>query len=450
MNTSQSINHNVSRRTILKGLGAALTLPWMESLAWASGGKSAVTAGPPRRWAAMIFTNGVWEPDWWAKGAGNAMELGPTLQPLARHKNNILVLNGLHIMPEFTGTVGGPHTPKFTNFLSGGVINRTNVPDLAESIDQRLAREIGLKTPLPTLTLGIEPTQSGLTAGVPSIYFTTISWSSDKTPVAPEIYPRRAFDRLFDTTSLLNDRSVLDAALDQSKSVRRKLSYHDKDKLDQYMESIRSVERRLELATSDNRFEGWKPTLDTPNIERPREGLDWDVPEHMRLMADLLVLAFQMDKTRIATLLLERDVSTINFNFLEGVGSGQYHATYSHHAHNPESVAGYKRINRYHTEMAAYVIDKMSAVDEGNGSLLDNSMLLFGSNLMDGNAHDATKLPLILAGGRNCEIKPGRVIDYTRPEDRLICNLHLATAQRMGLETDSFGNSTYPLPGLAG
>jgi len=398
----------------------------------------------------MIFTNGVWEPDWWAKGTGGAMELSSTLSPLARHRNNILVLNGLHVMPEFTGTVGGPHTPKFSNFLSGGVINRTNVPDLAESIDQRMAREIGMRTPLPCLTLGVEPTMSGLTAGVPSIYFTTCSWSTAKTPVAPEICPRRAFDRLFDTSSLLNDRSVLDAALGQSRDVRRKLSYHDKQKLDQYMESIRSVERRINLASSDKRFEGWKPTLNEPNIVRPREGLDWDLPEHMRLMADLMTLAFQMDKTRIATLLLEKDVSTINFKFLEGVGSGQYHATWSHHANKPDAVAGYKLINRYHVEMCAHVLDRMSTVEEGNGTLLDNTMLLFGSNLMDGNSHDATKLPIILAGGRNCEIKPGRVLTYTDPDDRLICNLYLATAQRMGMDIDSFGNSAHPLPGLAG
>jgi len=426
---------------MLRGLGATLALPWLPSLAWANDRTAALEA--PRRWGMLLFANGVHPEHWWAKGEGRAMELGSILQPLAPYREDLLFLNNLTVY----GNTSSGHWPMFTNFLSGAELSNTPVPNAAESVDQVLARRIGNQTPVPGLTMGCEPASYGSGSGVPSIYWTTMSWSSDTTPVAPEIYPRQVFDRLFDVTRLKQHVSVLDAVLKQSQSLERKLDYHDRQKLDEFMTSVRGVETRLERAANDNRLEGWQPTLKEPNMPRPSEDLPQDVRDHMQIMIDLMVLAFQMDKTRVATLLLNRDTSKMKFGFLDGVGNLPMHGI-SHHGNKQANMERYRLMNLYHVEMAAGMVKKMKAIDEGNGSLLDNTMLLFGSNMMDGHIHDGRKVPIAVIGGRNCDLQTGRVLDYEGESQTRLCNLHLAFLQRMGVDIPKFGNSEMVLPGL--
>jgi hypothetical protein len=299
--------------------------------------------------------------------------------------------------------------------------------------------------------LAVEPTESGLRSGVPGVYYGTVSWSSKNTPIAPEVYPRAVFDRLFDTSGLLRDKSVLDAVLAQSKDTRRGLGAQDQQKLDEFMTSVRDLEQRIERATKEERLEGWRPTLAKPNMERPAAELPQDVRAHMRMMLDLILLAWRMDKTRVATLIFNRDVSHMKFGFLDGVLNEQLH-TISHHKEDPKKLASYQRINQFHVEQLAYLMAQMKQVDEGNGAtLLDNVMLQFGSNMFNGDSHDGRNLPLILAGHGGGTIAGGRVID-TEPlpaERQRACNLYLALAQRMGVKVERFGDSVEALQGLA-
>ncbi len=263
-------------------------------------------------------------------------------------------------------------------------------------------------------------------------------------------YPRAAFDRLFDITGRLRDKSVLDAVLEQTRDVSRTLGEADRQKLDEFAHGVRDLERRIDRATKDGRLEGWRPTLTTPDMPRPAEKPPQDVREHMRMMLDLMVLAWQTDRTRVATLVLNRDVSHMQFGFLDGVENEQLHAI-SHHKEKPATLEQYYRINRFHTEQFAYLLKRLKAVDEGDGrSLLDSVAVSFGSNMLNGDLHDGRDLPLVLAGRAGGGITPGRVLDFRgRPEgQQRLCNLHLALAQRMGVDAKQFGDSTGPLAGL--
>ncbi len=427
----------MNRRHLLKGLGATLALPWMESLAQ-------TTAKAPVRYGCLLFANGVNPHEWDAAGDGDAMSLSSSLKPLEGLKQHITVLKNLHV---FNNT-SGPHWPLFSNYLSGAKFKETLIPEGGESIDQRIARHTGRQTPVPSLVLAVEPSESGLRGGVPAVYYSTISWSSKNTPIAPEVYPRAVFDRLFDTSGLLRDKSVLDAVLAQSKDMRRQLGGMDQQKLDEFMHSVRDLELRIERAAKEDRLEGWRPSLTRPDMPRPPAGTPQDVREHMRMMCDLLVLAWQMDKTRVSTLLFNRDVSHMKFGFLDGVLNDQLHGI-SHHKEDPAKLASYQRINQFHVEQLAYLMGKMKRIDEGGGStLLDNVILQFGSNMFNGDSHDGRNLPTILAGHGGSSIPGGRVIDTgaKSEEQQRACNLYLGIAQRMGLELDRFGDSTAPFP----
>ena len=437
---------SIARRAFLRGTGATLALPWLPSFAWAQGGKAAENAKAPVRYGCMLFANGVNPHEWWAKGEGEAMELSSTLQPLAPFKRDITVLRELHV---FNNT-SGPHWPLFSNYLSGAQFKETLIPEGGESIDQVIARHTGRETAVPSLVLAVEPAESGLRSGVPGVYYSMVSWSSKNTPIAPEVYPRAVFDRLFDTSRLLRDKSVLDAVLAQSKDTRSGLGAQDQQKLDEFMTSVRDLEQRIERATKEERLEGWRPTLAKPNIDRPAAELPQDVREHMRMMLDLILLAWRMDKTRVATLIFNRDVSHMKFGFLDGVLNEQLH-TISHHKEDPKKLASYQRINQFHVEQLAYLTAQMKQVDEGNGTtLLDNVMLQFGSNMFNGDSHDGRNLPMILAGHGGGSIAGGRVLDLgaKAEEEQRACNLYLGIARRMGVKLDRFGDSVAALPGL--
>ncbi len=452
MNSSDEplYRHTLTRRAVLRGAGASLALPFLESFFPAGRARAAGLSGaannPPRRFVAMVFCNGVNVEHWWQKTGPNnrVTQLSKSLAQLAPFQDDLLFLNDLHLFDRTAGV----HTPFFTNFLVGMEIPQGSVPCLEQSIDQYMARTVGHAAPVPSLVLGIEPTSFGLAGGRPAIYNGTISWSSRTSPITPEIHPRQAFDRLFDTRGLARDRSVLDFVRGEASALRAGLSAPDQAKLDDYLESVRAIEKRIETATREERPQGWRPTLDEPNLPRPDEGLPQSIPEHMRLMVDLIVLALQMDKTRVATLLLQRDLSNMLFHFLDGVGQTGLH-NLSHHRGQADALAQYQITNEYHVGLLKYMLEKMKAVHEGDGAtLLDNTAVLFGSTMADGNAHDGDHLKLILAGGRAMGIQGGRALTFSKLEDRRLCNLHLDLAQRMGCKIGAFSNSHYPLPGI--
>jgi hypothetical protein len=310
-------------------------------------------------------------------------------------------------------------------------------------MDQVLAERIGHQTPLSSLVLGIEPTELRLEDGLSMLYGSSISWTSATKPATKEIYPARAFDMLFgDGGRRELDRSILDQVTDDARRLRRQISAIDRQKLDEYLHSIRDIEQRIDRATKEERLEGWRPALAQPDQPRPADDLPQNVPEHMRLMLDLIVLAFRMDKTRLATCMLNNDLSQMNFGFLEGV-RGALHLDLTHNGRDPELEAMYLKTNQYHAQQLAYLIERMKGIDEGGSSLLDNSLVLFCSNLFDGDKHQADEMPMLLAGHGGGDFATGRVLDYRdRGDDnRRACSLYLSLMDRLGVALPRFGDT---------
>ena len=401
-----------SRRHFLRGAGVALTLPWMESLPlFGADGKKETAAlnKPPLRFGCIYFSNGVETVDWWAKGSGANMELGRAVRPLMPIREDLVFVKGLFNHEAFVAT--SPHLGKMANMLSGCSISM-DPSDIRAGVtmDQVMAREIGKATPVPSLALGIEPNELRLEDGLSMIYGSCISWASPTKPATKEIYPSRTFDQLVgDGKGRQLDRSILDAVLQETHDIQPKISTGDRKKLDEYLESVRDIEKRIERASKEERIEGWRPTLKQPNMPRPANELPQNVPDHMKLMLDLTVLAFQMDKTRIVTLMLNNDLSQMNFKFVEGV-HGALHLDLTHNGRAPDVEAMYLKTNQFHMLQFAYLVQRLKAIDEGGQSLLDSSMLMMASNLYDGDKHGADQMPIVLAGKAGGAMKTGRVI----------------------------------------
>jgi hypothetical protein len=435
---------NFSRRHFLRGAGVALALPWMESLAK---GQTAAAAGkPPMRFGVIYFSNGVDPKNWWAKANGSALDFGTAAQPLTPIKDNIVLVKGLYNHQAFTHT--SPHMGRMANMLSGARIS-SDPADIrvGTTMDQVLAKQIGGATQVPSLALGIEPNELRLEDGLSMIYGSNISWVSPTKPATKEIYPARTFDQLVgDGKGRRLDKSILDAVLEDTHTIQPKISGTDRKKLDEYLESVRDIERRIERASKEERLEGWRPTLAKPNMPRPSDEIPQNVPDHMKLMMDLVVLAFQMDKTRIATLMLNNDLSQMNFKFIEGV-RGALHLDLTHNGKSPELQQMYLKTNQFHMQQYAYLIEKMKSIDEGGTSLLDNSMMMLVSNLYDGDAHSAEQMPMVLAGGG---IQGGRSLDFIEAgnDNRRACSLYLSIMDRMGVKLDRFGDTEKRLAGL--
>ena len=435
-----------SRRNFLRGAGVALALPWMESLPLLAQDKAANK--PPLRFAHMYFSNGVEPAHWWAKGSGAAMEFGKAAEPLAPIREDIVFLRGLYHQKAFVST--SPHLGRM-NLLSGAPVSLDPKEiRVGTSFDQILAQRIGNRTAVPSLVLGIEPNELRLEDGLSMIYGSNISWVSPNKPATKEIYPSRTFDQLVgDGSGRKLDRSILDLVLADAKSLQPKVSSNDRRKLDEYLESIRDIEKRIDHAAKEERLEGWKPSLKQPNLPRPGEELPQNVPDHMKLMLDLIVLAFQMDKTRIATLMLNNDLSQMNFRFIEGV-RGALHLDLTHNGKAPELEAMYLKTNQYHVRQFTYLVERMKAIDEGGSTLLDNSVLMFASSLFDGDAHGADQLPIVLAGKAGGALQPGRILDYLDKgnDNRRACSLYLSLMDLMGVQLDRFGDADKRLAGL--
>jgi len=449
----KKITTQTSRRHFLRGAGVALALPWMESLPLLAQGNKTPSAvidanKPPIRFAHIFFSNGIKPANWWAKGSGANMEFGPSAAPLVDIREDIVFLRGLYHQKAFVST--SPHLGRM-NLLSGATVSSDpNDIRVGTSFDQVLAQRIGHHTAVPSLALGIEPNELRLEDGLSMLYGSCVSWASPTKPATKEIYPSRTFDQLVgDGKGRQIDRSILDAVLAEANSLQPKVSTSDRKKLDEYLESIRDIEKRLDHAAKEERLEGWKPTLKQPNLPRPADQIPQNVPEHMKLMLDLIVLAFQMDKTRVVTLMLNNDLSQMNFKFIEGV-RGALHLDLTHNGKAPELEAMYLKTNQFHVQQFTYLVQRMKAIDEGGSSLLDNSMLMFASSLFDGNAHGADQLPIVLAGKAGGTLQTGRILDYLDKgnDNRRACSLYLSLMDRMGVQLDRFGDADKRLAGL--
>jgi hypothetical protein len=337
------------------------------------------------------------------------------------------------------------------NVLSGARVSLDPADiRVGTTFDQVLAQQIGSQTAVPSLVLGIEPNELRLEDGLSMIYGSCVSWTSDTKPATKEIYPARAFDLLVgDGGGRKMDRSILDAVLKETHELQPKIGRTDRLKLDEYLESIRSIEQRIDRASREQRLEGWRPTLSKPNMARPADDLPQVVPEHMKLMLDIIVLAFQMDKTRVVTCMLNNDLSQMNFKFLEGV-KGSLHLDLTHNGKVPAAEAMYLKTNQFHVEQFGYLIQRLKAIDEGGQSLLDSSMLMLCSNLFDGDTHSAEQMPILLAGRGNGTLETGRILDYMdRGDDnRRACSLYLSLMDRMGVQLDRFGDASTRLTDL--
>ncbi len=440
---------SLSRRHFLRGVGVSLALPWLESLPLMGQTATAVKSDrPPLRLGIVFFSNGVEPIHWWAKDSGADMILGPGLRPMMPHREDMVFIQGL--FSEAAAVSTSPHLGRM-NLLSGASVSLDpGVIRVGTTMDQVLAAQIGHRTAVPSLVLGIEPNELRLEDGLSMIYGSSLSWVTPAKPATKEIYPGRAFDRLIgDGTGRKIDRSILDEVRQDSQSLKPKISRGDSVKLEEYLESIRDIEKRIERAARDERLEGWRPTLAQSDMPRPKNDLPQDVPEHMKLMLDLTVLAFQMDKTRIATLMLNNDLSQMNFKFLEGV-RGALHLDLTHNGRAVDKEAMYLKTNQFHIAQFAYLTQRMKDIREGDGTLLDNSILMLASSLFDGDAHGAKQLPILLTGKGGGTLKTGRVLDYLgRPdEDRKVCSLHLSLMDRMGVKLDRFGDATTRLAEL--
>jgi hypothetical protein len=443
-----------SRRTFLRGASMSLALPWLESIptyGFETGKRlsGTVTNKAPVRFGCLFFSNGVEPAHWWAKKNESKMEIGPGLQPMEPFTQDFTFIRGLFNQKAVEHD--SAHLGRTPNLLSGAWVSKDQSEiRVGQTMDQLMAKEMGHQSPIPSLILGIEPTELRLEDGLSMLYGSNISWSTDTKPAMKEIYPSRVFDLLVgDGSNRELDRSILDEVLEDASYLKSRVAYADRQKLTDYLDSIRDIETRLNYAAQDNQLEGWRPSITEPNLTRPSETLPQHIPNHMKLMLDLIVLAFQMNKTRIATCMLNNDLSQMNFGFLEHV-KGSLHLDLTHNGRDPELEAMYLKTNQFHTEQFAYLLGRMKDIDEGGQSLLDNSMLMFCSNFFDGDLHQADHMPILLAGKGGGSLQPGQVLDFKEQDadNRRACSLYLSLMDRMGVSVPRFGDSNRRLENI--
>ena len=429
--------YELTRRTMLRGLGVSMALPWLESTrVW---GDAAVgrdpSSQPPLRFACLFSGNGFHSKEWWARGAGRDMQLGKVLEPLSPFREKLLFIRGLYNEEAQKGNI---HSSQTGNLLSGAPLASGGAIRSGTSIDQVLAQRIGGQTKVPSLVLACEPSMASVHKNYSMLYSSHISWSSPTSPTPLELYPALAFDRLFKDDHNKTDKSVLDAVLDDASSLRGKISRSDRLKLDEYLSSVREVEQRIERAGKDHQLQGWRPTLTQPNIPRPADGVPHDIGEHMRLMCDILVLAFQTDSTRFCTLKLNNDHSSLRFPNL-GVDY------MIHHLLSHTDSADWLKVNRFFVEQLAYLAGKLDAIREGDRTVLDSSIIMYCSSMLTGS-HDASQLPVVIVGRGGGQLATGRTLDYLGKPDRKMCSLFLSLMDKFGVRLPEFGDSRERLP----
>lgn len=436
-------SRRLSRRTFLRGVGTAVALPLLDamrpSLAYAAWGEPSTK--PPLRLAYVYVPNGKHMPDWTPKAEGAGFELPKTLEPLKKVKDQLLVISGLTCdKARANGDGAGDHARAMAAFLTGCQPRKTHGADIKAgiSIDQLAAARIGHQTKLPSLELGCDRgmNSGNCDSGYSCAYSANISWRSEATPMPKEVDPKLVFERLFGENPRAQHRqSVLDFVLEDAKAIRGSLGAVDRRKLDEYLHSVREVERRIGAARGPTKKV--QPTMAKPN------GIPAEYEEHIKLMSDLMVLAFQTDTTRICTFVHANEGSNRPYRFI-GVPEG--HHDLSHHSGSHEKQEKIQKINEFHTRLLGYTLEKLAAIQEGDGTLLDHTILLYGSGIGDGNRHNHDDLPILLAG-RGCgTLRTGRHLRV--PNETPLTNLYLSLLDRVGVHEPRFGDSTGRLTGL--
>ena len=428
-----------SRRAVLRGVGCTVALPWLESLQAAADtpGSAPDPTALPKRFGVMFLGNGINEDHWSAEGNGADMKLGKTLQPLEPLKNKINVIDGLYVKA-LTGQ--GIHPGQTGSLLSGAHISKGAIIHSGISIDQMLASRLGEDTPQSSIVLACEQPMTGYhETNFSMAYSSHISWQTPESPVPVEVYPSLAWDNLFDNRGSLLNISILDRVRDRAQALTREISSSDKGKLDEYLTSVREVEKRVQgmrkgKADAEDAAKGKNTPLAA--MDRPANGLPEDLRDHARLMCDIIAIAFQTNKTRVASLIISRDLSAMYYPFLD-VKDGHHAAS-----HNNNS-DGYERIARFHVSQFAYLASKLDSMKEGEGTVLDNTCLMFLSNMWIGRKHDNFRLPVVLAGGLGGTLQTGRTLNYlSESEDnRKMCSLYLSLMDRFGVKLEQFGDA---------
>ncbi len=404
-------SNRISRRAILRGAGVSLSLPWLESFAAKAG--IAGAEGFPKRFGVVFLGCGVNEDHWGSEGSGTEMKLSKSLSPLEPLKSKINVIHGLFNK----GAMGlGIHPPQTGSLLTGATLTKGATLRSSISIDQMIASRMGQETLQPSMVLSCEQPITGFHESNYSMaYSSHISWQSASSPVPNEIYPSLAFDMLFENRGSLLNLSILDRVKDRAERLSRKISSSDNTRLDEFLTSVREVEKRVdEMRKAKDKADHLAIQKNRPvwSMERPDNGLPEDLREHAKLMLDLIAIAFQTDKTRVATLIISRDLSAMFYPFLEVT---QAHHSASHYNNNDE----YERITRWHVSQFAYLASKLDSMPEGGGTVLDNSCLMFLSNLWIGRTHNNSRLPIALAGGLGGSLRTGRTLDYVEQATRI-------------------------------
>ena len=441
----------ISRRTVLRGLGTSLALPFLEAMTPAVAAAESVAGGSaaPVRMAFCFVPNGVNLKNWGPERSGSDYELPWSLQPLSALRDDLLVLTGLtHDKGRANGDGAGDHARSASVFLTGAQPVKTHGSGIrvGMSVDQAAARQLGGLTKFSSLEFGCDGGRNSgnCDSGYSCAYSNNISWASETSPNSKEVDPRRAFDRLFGNGKerevaenkarrLRRRLSILDFVLEDARRLNARLGSRDRGKVDEYLTGMRDLEKRLsrvQSASSASEVEEPAGLPETP-------GRRMAFKQHVNLMTDLMVLAFQGDLTRVSTLMFARAGSNRSYREVS-VPDG--HHGLSHHQGRESNLEKIRRIDRFHVEQFAYFIEKLKGVKEGDGTLLDNCMVLYGSGISDGNRHNNENLPLLLAGRGGGSIDPGRHIIYER--ETPACNLFVSMLERTGASVDSFGDST--------
>lgn len=435
---SNEKQNQISRRMLLHGAGVMMALPWLESVpAWGAN-ETKGTGTPPQRFVVQFMGTGISPAAWSATGEGANMQLSRCLKPLEPIKHKVNVINGLFNKPS-TGV--GIHPGMTGNILSGMPLTRGTVLHGGISMDQVLAAKIGQDSIQPSLVLACEQPLTGFhESNFSMAYSSHISWQSPDSPVPTEVYPSLAFDSLFENSGSRRNESILDRVMGEAATLRRKVSASDRAKLDEYLNSVREVEKRAQKMRGDmDRASDKAANKNKPVqlMKRPENGLPEDIREHMTLMCDIVALALQTDKTRIASMLMCRDLSGLFYPFLD--------VRDSHHiASHSDRSEGYQQITELYVSKLAYLAQKLDAMPEANGTtVLDNTGILWLSNMFSGSQHDNTHLPVLTVGGMGGKLKTGRVLNYRDKgdENRKVCSLYLSLMDRMGVEVPTFGDA---------
>ncbi|MFN3324307.1 MAG: DUF1552 domain-containing protein [Bryobacteraceae bacterium] len=439
----------ISRRTVLRGVGASLSLPWLEAMVPTTALASSKIPKNPVRLAFLYLPNGVNVNAWAPEGKGRDFKLSQTLSPLEDLQDQLVVLTNLW---NEASKGGDGHYVKEAAILTCRTIKKTQGADLANgvSMDQVAAQSIAGQTPLPSLELGVTPVAIGvdLVVGYTRVYGSHIAWSSPTTPLAREINPRSVYERLFraastpDGEATRTDMLLLDRVLGDAKRLQAEVGAADRHRIDEYLTLMRSLEERVQRASSGERRQ-WKPRAPIDPKAAPTDR-PVDHAEHVRLMMDMIAVAFQTDTTRVATLMFGNAVSDVSFRFVDGVNSG--HHEVSHHQKDEDKLRQYELITRWHIAQYGYLLRKLREMKEGDSTVLDNSMILFGSALSDGDRHSPHNLPMVLAGKGGGRIDTGQHLVYA--EDSPLANLYVSMLDAFGAPVERFADSTGHLPGL--